>query len=102
MKKGVWRLVLLTSAVALALSAWAQQQENQTTYNSPLAFLWLESKGILSSSELAMIKQATSPADADARLAQLLVEKGLISQKEYSASIAPLPAKYWYTRPDLT
>ncbi|MGA9902167.1 MAG: hypothetical protein WBQ39_09540, partial [Terriglobales bacterium] len=100
MKKGVWRLVLLTSAVALALSAWAQQQENQTTYNSPLAVL-LESKGILSSSELAMIKQATSPADADARLAQLLVEKGLISQKEYSASIAPLPASMYSPGPHL-
>jgi hypothetical protein len=81
MSKRTFRLLLLIVAVALAMSASAQQQISQTTYPNPLAAL-LESKGILSSSDLALINQATSPADADARLARLLVDKGLISQEE--------------------
>ena len=89
MKKTVSRLLLLTSAVALALSALAQQQENHTPGNNPLVLL-LQSKGILSSGEVAMINQASSPDEANARLAQLLVEKGLISQQEYTATVEPI------------
>ena len=81
MSKTMFRLLILIVAAALALSAMAQQQISQTTYTNPLAAL-LESKGILSSSDLALINQAASPADADARLARLLVDKGLISQEE--------------------
>jgi hypothetical protein len=88
MKKAVSRFVVLTSAVALALAAMAQQQENHPP-NNALALL-LQSKGILSSSELAMINQASSADEANARLAQLLVEKGLISRQEYSSTVAPL------------
>ena len=66
MKTTVSRLLVLISAVALALSATAQQQENQTTQDSPLVLL-LQSKGILSSSEVAMLNQASTPAEADAR-----------------------------------
>jgi hypothetical protein len=89
MKKAFRRIILLTAAIALTLTAIAQQQENPTTRNNPLALL-LQSKGILSPAEVAMINQATSPADADARLARLLMEKGLISQQEYTASLAPV------------
>src|ERR1039457_7524399 len=81
MSKTMFRLLMSIVAVALAMSAMAQQQVSQTTYTNPLAVL-LESKGILSSSDLTLINQATSPADADARLARLLVDKGLISQEE--------------------
>jgi hypothetical protein len=88
MKRAVSRLILLTFVAALALSAPAQQQENHTTNNNPLALL-LESKGILSSSELALVNQASSPEEANARLAQLLVEKGLISSQEYTATVTP-------------
>ena len=87
MKKPVLRFALLISALALAISAMAQQPENHSTNNNPLAVL-LQSKGILSASEVAMINQASSPAEANARLAQLLVEKGLISQQEYTATVA--------------
>jgi hypothetical protein len=87
MMKAVSRLILLTSAVALALSVMAQQPDNHTTNNNPLALL-LQSKGILSSGEVAMINQASSPDEANARLAQLLVEKGLISRQEYT-TVAP-------------
>jgi hypothetical protein len=91
MKKAVSRLVLLTSALLLALSAMAQQPENHPTSNNPLAVL-LQSKGILSPAEVATINQASTPDEANARLAQLLVEKGLISSKEYSATVTPVPA----------
>jgi hypothetical protein len=89
MKKPVSRLILLITAVALALSAMAQQQENQTTVNNPLVLL-LQSKGILSPGEVAMLKQASTPEEANARLAQLLLEKGLISQQEYTATVTPV------------
>ncbi|MGD0508785.1 MAG: hypothetical protein ABSA27_13360, partial [Terriglobales bacterium] len=88
MKTNVSRLILLISVVALALSAMAQQ-ENHITNNNPLAVL-LQSKGILSPDEVALVSQAASPEEANARLAQLLVEKGLISQQEYTATVEPV------------
>ena len=88
MKRTVSRLILLTSALVLALPALAQQQENHSPNNNPLAVL-LQSKGILTPSEVAMINQASSPEDANARLAKLLVEKGLINSQEYTATITP-------------
>jgi hypothetical protein len=87
MKKAVLRLTLLTSVFALALAVMAQMQETHTTNNNPLALL-LESKGILSPGEVAMVNQSSSPEEANSRLAQLLVEKGLISQQEYTATVA--------------
>jgi len=88
MKKAVSRLIVLTSAVALAFSAMAQQQDNHPPNNNALVLL-LQSKGLLTSGEVAMISRATSPEEANARLAQLLVQKGLISNQEYSATVAP-------------
>jgi hypothetical protein len=85
MKSPVAQLILLTSVLALVLAAAAQQQENHATNNNPLAVL-LQSKGILSPAEVNMINQASSPEDANARLAQLLMQKGLISQQEYKAT----------------
>src|SRR6202051_3702725 len=85
MKSPVAQLILLTSMLALVLAAAAQQQEHQATNNNPLAVL-LQSKGILSSAEVTMINQASSPEEANARLAQLLMQKGLISQQEYKAT----------------
>jgi hypothetical protein len=89
MKKSVWRLSLLISVLVLAPSAIAQQQDNHTN-NHPLALL-LQSKGILSPAEVAMVSQAATPEEADARLARLLVDKGLISQQEYSTTVTSLP-----------
>jgi hypothetical protein len=88
MRKAVSLLTVLISAAALALPAMAQQQDNRATTNNPLAVL-LQSKGILSASEVAMINQASSPEDANARLAKLLVEKGLINSQEYTATVTP-------------
>ena len=85
MKSPAAQLILLTSMLALVLAAAAQQQENHPTNNNPLAVL-LQSKGILTPAEVNMINQASSPEDANARLAQLLMQKGLISQQEYKAT----------------
>jgi len=90
MKNAVSRMLLLAAAVALTSTVVAQQrQENQTNTNNPLAVL-LQSKGILTPDEVAMINQASSPQEASARLAQLLVQKGLISQQEYTSTVTPV------------
>jgi len=91
MKKAVSCLIVLTSAVVLALSAMAQQRENRPPNNSALVTL-LQAKGILTSGEVAMISRATTPEEANARLANLLVQKGLISNQEYTATVAPVSA----------
>jgi hypothetical protein len=89
MKNPVSFLILFTSAVVLALTAMAQQQENHTTNNNALAQL-LQSKGILSPAEADMVNQAPSADEANSRLARLLVQKGLISQQELTATVAPV------------
>src|SRR6202051_1600391 len=85
MKSPFSHLILLASVLAIVSAAAAQQQENHATNNNPLAVL-LQSKGILSPAEVNMINQASSPEEATARLAQLLMQKGLISQQEYKAT----------------
>jgi hypothetical protein len=83
------RFFLLTSMLALVLSAAAQQKESNST-NNPLAAL-LQAKGILTAGEVDAINHASSAEEANARLAQLLVQKGLISQQEYTAtSVSPV------------
>jgi hypothetical protein len=89
MRNTVSRLIVLGAAIALALPAMAQQQENHPPNNNALVLL-LQSKGILSSGDVAAINEASSPDEANARLAQLLMEKGLISKQEYSATVAPV------------
>src|SRR5713101_5402550 len=89
MKRIASLLILLTSALVLALPAVAQQENHQAT-TSPLVQL-LQSKGILTPEEVATVSQASSPTEADKRLAQLLVEKGLISEQEYKATYATMP-----------
>jgi hypothetical protein len=61
----------------------AQQQAENSQAASPLVRL-LQSKGILTPQEAAQINQASSPSDADQRLAKLLLSKGVISQADYN------------------
>jgi hypothetical protein len=75
-------------AVALAVPAFAQQQANQPASAPPLVQL-LQSKGILTSDEAAMISQASSADEANARLAQLLYSKGVISKQDYDQMLVP-------------
>ena len=92
--------VLFSLAVVLAIPVMAQQQENHPSTPNPLLQL-LQSKGILSAEEVSSINQASSPDDANARLARLLVSKGLISDQEYQHTIgepgapaSPAPAAH--------
>src|SRR6201997_2805203 len=92
--------VLFSLAVVLAIPVMAQQQESHPSTPNPLLQL-LQSKGILSAEEVLSINQASSPDDANARLARLLVSKGLISDQEYQHTIgepaapaSPAPAAH--------
>ncbi len=85
MRRLVW-LVVLASAVVLAVPAMAQQQDNHQATNNPLVQL-LQSKGILTADEAAMVNQASSPGEANQRLAQLLLSKGLITQEDYKKTL---------------
>src|ERR1700756_3864919 len=92
--------VLFSLAVVLAIPVMAQQQESHPSTPNPLLQL-LQSKGILSAEEVSSINQASSPDDANARLARLLVSKGLISDQEYQHTIgepaapaSPAPAAH--------
>jgi hypothetical protein len=81
-------LVLLVSAVVLAVPVVAQQQENALATANPLVQL-LQSKGILTADEAATVNRASSADEANARLAQLLREKGLITDQEYRTTVTP-------------
>src|SRR5215467_3430511 len=72
--------VTLTCMLAIGTQTLAQQ----ATPN-PLITL-LQSKGILSADEAAEVSRASSPDESNRRLAQLLVEKGLISDQEYQTT----------------
>ncbi|PYX89607.1 MAG: hypothetical protein DMG68_04560, partial [Acidobacteria bacterium] len=76
---------MLIFAVVLGPLAFSQQSNPPTT--NPLINL-LQSKGIISADEAAAVTQASSPEEGNQRLVQLLVQKGLISEKEYQATLA--------------
>ena len=77
-------LLVAVVAVGMAMPAAAQGQDKQAT--PPLVQL-LQSKGILSSDEAAQLSQAGSADEANARLANLLVAKGLISREDYDHTV---------------
>lgn len=79
------RLTLVALAItALAIPVAAQQADHQAAPN-PLVQL-LQSKGILTAEEAASVGTASTPGEANERLAHLLLNKGLISQEEYNAT----------------
>ncbi|HYL83126.1 MAG TPA: hypothetical protein VE263_02745 [Candidatus Angelobacter sp.] len=84
------RCLLLVGIVVVGLAAptFAQQQANQPASTPPLVQL-LQSKGILTPDEAATISQASSADEANARLAQLLYSKGVISKQDYDQMLVP-------------
>jgi len=80
----------LAAMLALTSAIFAQQKIDRQTPAPPLVQL-LQAKGILTADEAATISQAASADEANARLAALLVSKGLISQQDYNNTI-PAPA----------
>jgi hypothetical protein len=83
-RKPFWVGSVLCLLVTLALCdrGRAQQPADNNSAVSPLVRV-LQAKGILTADEVAQISQASSPSDADRRLAKLLLMKGVISQADY-------------------
>ncbi len=80
-------LLVFSSPVCLIRSV-AQQQPQTTSTISPLARL-LQSKGILTAEEVSELTRSSSAADADQRLARLLLFKGVISQADFDQMASP-------------
>ncbi|HET7108952.1 MAG TPA: hypothetical protein VFI38_19215 [Candidatus Acidoferrum sp.] len=76
-------VVLLAITLAWTGLASAQQPATNAPVAGPLVRI-LQAKGILTPEEVAQISQASSPTDADQRLAKLLLSKGVISQTDYN------------------
>jgi len=74
-----------TPAPAAAGAGNQQQADHQAT---PPLIQVLQAKGILTAEEAKIVSQASSPEEANERLARLLVQKGLISTEDYSTAVA--------------
>jgi len=68
------------------MPAVAQQQNERQPAANPLVRL-LQSKGILTEEEVAMVSQAATPNESERRLAKLLLSKGLITQEDYDLTV---------------
>jgi hypothetical protein len=79
-------VVVWLSVLVLCDRSWAQQQPDDKSSLHPLVRV-LQAKGILTAEEAAQIGHASSPADADRRLATLLLLKGVISQGDYDQTV---------------
>lgn len=74
MKRLFQLMVFSLAIVAGSYPAFAQLQDDNSQRN-PLVRL-LQTKGIITEQEAAMISEAPSPAQAERRLTELLVSKG--------------------------
>ena len=85
MKRLFQLLVFSFAIVAFSYQAFAQLQDDNSQRN-PLVRL-LQTKGIITEQEAAMISEASSPAQAERRLTELLVSKGVITREEYEQTL---------------
>jgi len=90
MKKAFSFFLTVGAVFTLGVSVWAQQQTDHRSTAPPLVQL-LQAKGILTAEEAANVSQAGSADEANARLAQLLVAKGVISQQDYNNTVGEAP-----------
>jgi len=79
------RSILLLILAVSATPVYAQQ--DTVSLKTPLVRL-LQSKGIITEKEAAMVSEASSPAEAEHRLAELLLSKGMITRQEYDQALA--------------
>ena len=79
-------LIAVVTATVLAMPAVAQQQNERQPAANPLVRL-LQSKGILTEEEAALVSQAATPNESERRLAKLLLSKGLITQEDYDQTV---------------
>src|SRR5712691_4300156 len=79
-------LIAVVTATVLTMPAVAQQQNERQPAANPLVRL-LQSKGILTEEEAALVSQAATPNESERRLAKLLLSKGLITQEDYDQTV---------------
>jgi hypothetical protein len=91
MKSPLHLLIALLVLLALTGPAFAQQKTDTQAAPDPLVRL-LQSKGIISAEEAAMIGQAATPSEMQQRLAKLLLAKGVLTQQEYDQTLSSLAA----------
>jgi hypothetical protein len=84
--KKLFQLAIISFAVLALVGHALAQQPDSNSSKSPLLRL-LQSKGIITEQEAMMISAATTPAQAERRLAELLLAKGVISRQEYDQTI---------------
>jgi hypothetical protein len=82
------QIVLLFILVVSATQVFAQQ--DSSSLKTPLIRL-LQSKGIITEQEAVMVTEASSPAEAEHRLAELLLAKGILTRQEYDQALASFP-----------
>ncbi len=85
-QKALYFLLAVLAAIVIASPVIAQQQNDRKPAANPLVRL-LQSKGILSEEEAALVSQAATPSESEQRLAKLLLSKGLITQEDYEQTV---------------
>ena len=85
MKRLFQLMVFSFAIVALSYLAFTQSQDD-TSQKNPLVRL-LQTKGIITEQEAAMITEASSPTQVERRLVELLVAKRLITRQEYDQTL---------------
>lgn len=83
--------IAFASLLILAFTNHAFAQTQKTDTGNPLVRL-LQSKGILTEQEAAMIGSASSPDLAERKLAEVLLSKGVITREEYDQTLLALGA----------
>ncbi len=82
----VCAVMCLLLTLGLSDCSWAQQPADHKSAVNPLVRV-LQAKGILTAEEVAQLSPASSASDADRRLANLLLMKGVISQADYDQTV---------------
>ena len=88
MNKRFHMTLILFAIVALSGESFAQQQSGNSQRN-PLVRL-LQTKGIITEQEAARISEAPDATQAEQRLADLLLLKGVITRQEYDQTLLSL------------
>lgn len=83
-------LIALVLSLGVATGAFAQTK-NSDNKEDPLVRL-LQSKGIISEQEAAMVSSAPSPISGERRLMEILLSRGLITRQEYDETLLALGA----------
>jgi hypothetical protein len=91
MKKFLHSALVMLTLLALSEQSLAQQRQEAQSPPNPLVRI-LQSKGVITEQEAAMISGAPTEGEAQQRLAKLLLTKGILNQQEYDQTLSALGA----------